>query len=497
MGTDYKVKAKRRGRAGPVLCVGLLLAAGCTGCVKLEQLVPKSTDSSDGEINDETQGSYDSDPSPVITGIEGSGSSRAIAPRPEDKADWNAHASDRVAASHRIDSFDKLLIVTGEHLGETYSATAVGQNGQGSLEFEIVEKDDMQIKLKFPSVVSAAAGGLFLLTLAGFAGDASAQVFFLQGEQGPQGEKGDSDLACVGGTCTLAGNLEVTGEITATSGVFDDLDADALAVNQSIDEPARMCPEGYTRDTETMDIVLCRKGGDEMVKVGSFWIDRYEMSMWHSEDCTGTQYGAAAHDYPSTFPDNGNWTTEVYACSKREVTPSRFMTWFQAQQACELSGKRLCSNEEWQAAAAGTRDPGTAETGTQCRISATNTEPRSTGLAGSTPGGSTSCISTWGAEDMIGNLAEMTAMWSQAGPTWATEDAAPATPFPGDYFSDGTWNVNGSSFDGSGSTPGLPGVPLRGGAYNDSSMAGAFAMSLASGATNSGDAMGARCCKSR
>src|SRR6185503_7301258 len=54
------------------------------------------------------------------------------------------------------------------------------------------------------------------------------------------------------------------------------------------------CPVGYARDTTSMTYVMCKKGADEVVKVGrgasAFWIDRYEGSIWQNPDGTGTQY---------------------------------------------------------------------------------------------------------------------------------------------------------------------------------------------------------------
>src|SRR5262249_43834089 len=49
----------------------------------------------------------------------------------------------------------------------------------------------------------------------------------------------------------------------------------------------------------------------------------------------------------------------VYALSIPGVKPTACITWFQANQACLLSGKRLLTNREWQGAATGTPDPGT------------------------------------------------------------------------------------------------------------------------------------------
>ncbi len=126
------------------------------------------------------------------------------------------------------------------------------------------------------------------------------------------------------------------------------------------------CPPGYTHDASATGITLCKRGKDEMVKVGSFWVDRYESALvdtlfYNGGKCNGTgkQYGAGtSDDYPSTFPDSGNWKTRVHACSVKGLLPSTSMTWFQAVQACALAGKALCSNHQWQTAAAGTYDAG-------------------------------------------------------------------------------------------------------------------------------------------
>jgi formylglycine-generating enzyme required for sulfatase activity len=80
--------------------------------------------------------------------------------------------------------------------------------------------------------------------------------------------------------------------------------------------------------------------------------------------------------FPPNFPPDGNWssmlippTPGVYAASVPGVLPSACITWFQSQQACLLSDKRLLTNAEWQAAAAGTPDPGTDDESTECNVS--------------------------------------------------------------------------------------------------------------------------------
>jgi hypothetical protein len=243
--------------------------------------------------------------------------------------------------------------------------------------------------------------GAVMLLLALSAGDASAQVFFVQGEDGlpggagPDGPAGAPVLDCDGSTCTVHQDLAVAGRgsfesTEADRAVFGSLISDELTVATSIWLPE--CPSGYTRDRTCEDceqIVLCVRGRDQMVKVGDFWVDRYEASVWENDDCSGTQYVDRDDwaDVAESFPFHGSFDTPLYACSVALSPPSRWLTWFQAQSACAASGKRLLTNAEWQAAVAGTPDSG------RCRVSG---GPRNTGEG--------SCVSLWGAEDMIGNL---------------------------------------------------------------------------------------------
>jgi len=278
------------------------------------------------------------------------------------------------------------------------------------------------------------------------------------------------------------------------------------------------CPKGYAWDSSTKGITLCKRGKDEMVKVGSFWIDRYEVSLGDSKaynagkcDGAGNWFGGASvkndcsKDFPITFPCNGNWSTKVHACSVKGKKPSRVMTWFQAAQACELAGKRLCSNYQWQVAAAGTHDPGSwpdSNSKDGCsgtwKIGSCNTcsaAIRSTGNAGTTASATTSCVSNWGAEDMVGNLTEWTAMWGQAGPGWATKTAYFAYPWPSGYFDDSTENLNGNSANPNQWTQGAPSAALRGGPYSRGKASGTFHISMYNGPTRGDGFIGARCCR--
>jgi formylglycine-generating enzyme required for sulfatase activity len=267
----------------------------------------------------------------------------------------------------------------------------------------------------------------------------------------------------------------------------------------------------YVKDLTTAGVVRCGFGSDEMVKVGGFWIDRYEAAIvadafWNGGRCdgSGTPYASTGgasptDDYPPAFPDSGNWSgMPVYACSVAGHVPSRMMTWFQAQQACAASGKRLCTNGEWQAAVAGTYDPGSynGAAGGACHTG--GTAPRASGRAGTLPGASTSCISQWGAEDMIGNLWEWVEDWGQVGRGWMSADGAAATPWPSGYGDgeDQTWNLNGTAW-GTAWTQGLPGAAFRGGTWNNETSAGAFAVALFTGPSSWSSTIGFRCCLGR
>jgi hypothetical protein len=240
------------------------------------------------------------------------------------------------------------------------------------------------------------------------------------------------------------------------------------------------CPPGYAQDASITTFVDCKatlsaSQVDDMVRVGDYWIDRYEIS-----SCGGL------------LGDVTGNSTSATGCSVSGVTPQSSLSWFQASEMCANAGKHLCTNQEWQTAAAGSPHPGANADGTGGTCDSNSTNPRVTG-------GGSQCVSNFGAQDMAGNLWEWTAEWGQFGPdfpgmTPGLSSGGGVFPVP-PFDNSATYNVNGTAA-GSGVPSGsfLPASMLRGGAYNQKDYASIFDIDASNAPDYTNSVIGARCC---
>lgn len=245
---------------------------------------------------------------------------------------------------------------------------------------------------------------------------------------------------------------------------------------------------------------------DVMVKVGPICVDKYEASVWSGPRGKGVQYPQGSPRFPATFPENGNWSVPLYATSKPGVGPANFITWFQAQQACALSGKRLLTNAEWQMAAAGTPDPGLKGDG----VTTCNTNTPGSLETGKSDGSKGACVSNWGVSDMVGNVGEWVADWIQgpggvsAGsvvPGWDPNTHSVASP---EYGNDYIGHINDAAHNHASQTgnpnPNIdinpfPAAIYRGGMWSSGEGGGVFMLVAQDSPSSMNNALGFRCAK--
>ncbi|MEZ4309839.1 MAG: SUMF1/EgtB/PvdO family nonheme iron enzyme [Polyangiaceae bacterium] len=268
------------------------------------------------------------------------------------------------------------------------------------------------------------------------------------------------------------------------------------------------CPPGYLKSPKPAAAflpasVVCARGVDEVVKVdvgrAAFWIDRYEATIWDALDGSGAQhFGGGVDDSTIDFPKNGYASTPLFALSVPGTYPAASVTWFQAAAACAASGKGLPTNYHWQRAVAGTTDSGTVA-GNAADEHRCNTQSATARVTGGGIGDTseTSCVSRWGAEDMIGNLSEWVQEWDTAvGDTGA--EVAGKQMWPDDpthpYGEDGTWNIASKVFtETSGVVSNLPAAVARGGTFLGGVRAGAFSYGVNNPPSGHYSTFGFRC----
>lgn len=231
------------------------------------------------------------------------------------------------------------------------------------------------------------------------------------------------------------------------------------------------------------------------VRVGPLCMDKYEASVWSEPPTSdgrprGSRFGLSGDDYPCSFNgDDCSGANPIYAAPVPGRRPSAYITWFQAQQACLNVGKRLPTNAEWQGAAAGT--PTDYEPNADDGLNDCNT---STAGQVVSAGSRKSCVSNFGAADMVGNLVEWTADWTQGSNVPFAPPDGTAGPDFGDDFMVG---INPTKHQGSGTN--FPSVFARGGGFNAGSFstngagAGVFAVNAHFSPSVSAEDIGFRC----
>jgi len=138
---------------------------------------------------------------------------------------------------------------------------------------------------------------------------------------------------------------------------------------------------------------------------------------WVVDDVVTVSVGGVVTDVyrfeasrPTSTVGDGGTGTDVRACSKGNVIPWSFVTFYQAARACARAGMRLCSAPEWYESCNGSPGASAFPYGTGYQGSWCNGHDQDPALDAVEPTGTqTSCDTTvWGAEDMSGNLREWT-----------------------------------------------------------------------------------------
>jgi iron(II)-dependent oxidoreductase len=148
---------------------------------------------------------------------------------------------------------------------------------------------------------------------------------------------------------------------------------------------------------------LADEGPQHTVRLGEYYIDRYEV--------TNLQYQAFIEATARRAPDH--FENRAHPPGKADH-PVTFITWFDARDYCAWAGKRLPTEQEWEKAARGAQAR-VFPWGDEFDIRAANTPVRWARLGrdgDTTPVGAFKAgASPYGLHDMSGNVWEWTASW--------------------------------------------------------------------------------------
>ena len=167
----------------------------------------------------------------------------------------------------------------------------------------------------------------------------------------------------------------------------------------------------YTK-TE-VDTAIAASSGcpSDMVAAGSLCVDIYEASVYDAATAGTIIPGGTIPCLADGSDCTAGNANAIYARSVSGVEPAHSISLYQAAVACANVGKRLPTITEWQMAAAGTPAGNGSGASAECNnIVAGGGAKRNT----SEP---SSCMSTAGAYDMVGNYYELTADLHYNGPT--------------------------------------------------------------------------------
>jgi hypothetical protein len=364
----------------------------------------------------------------------------------------------------------------------------------GGCDAVVVRGSNQEARVDKGTVRWLMAGGLVLV---------GACVLQTETVSGPKGDPGDpgspgaTNVLVDGGVVSIQALADLVAAQQQTIAAQQEALAGLKAQVDALADPD--CPAGYTLDALETKYKVCKKGADQVVKVGgsssAFWIDRYEATLWDAPDGAGAQwFGGGADDSSKGFPKNGQATQPLYAASVAGVAPAGSLTWFQASIACAASGKHLPTGAEWLRAAQLTADSGAVDGNLngekRCNTLSTTWRLTANAIGPSTD---TSCVSMWGAEDMIGNVRE----WIDQ---WYALVAGPSTTgsWPAGYAGDVTVGVGAAAcFNGtnSGCATQLP-VPIPayvGGDWGAGDGAGIFNTYVDSSPASWHQSVGFRC----